>query len=216
MSNSSDNVISLVDHLERKSNIETINEFDIKPMDIAKEKITQRRIYSFLVDFSAIMVVNTSIHTSYALFISEFYAPVNYSIKSQLISGNMGLHAGVFMLAYMTYFFYSMFVLNGQTFGKMVFKLHTIDDNYIFDEQTNNRTLGVRQSLRRSFGYLTCYLSAGTFFIFSLLSEDKRGVPDYLSGSRTVSSEWLEGMKAYKKYEHEEVRIDITSLDKVA
>jgi uncharacterized RDD family membrane protein YckC len=210
------NVISLVSHLEKNSNVETVNEFDIKPIDIANENITQRRIYSFLVDFSTILVINTAIHTSYAVFVSEFYSALNVQVKTQMIGGNFGLQAGVFLMAYMTYFFYSMFVLNGQTFGKKVFKLHTIDDNYIFEEDSSQFTLGARQAFRRSFGYLTCYLSFGSFFVFSLLSEDNRGIPDYFSGSRTVSAEWLEGMKAYKQYEHDEVRIDITSLDKVA
>jgi uncharacterized RDD family membrane protein YckC len=210
------NVISLVNHLEKNSTVETVNEFDIKPIDIANENITQRRIYSFLVDFSTIMVINTAIHTSYALFVSEFYSALNIKVKSQLIMGNFGIQAGVFLMAYMTYFFYSMFVLNGQTFGKMFFKLHTIDDNYIFEEDSNEYVLGARQAFRRSFGYLTCYLSFGSFFVFSLLSEDKRGIPDYFSNSRTVSHEWLQGMKAYKQYEHAEVRIDITSLEKVA
>jgi uncharacterized RDD family membrane protein YckC len=210
------NVISLVSHLEKNSNIETVNEFDIKPIDIANDDITQRRIYSFLVDFSAIMVINTAIHTSYALFVSEFFQVLNIKVKAQLLMGNFGLQAGIFLMAYMTYFFYSMFILNGQTFGKMFFKLHTIDDNYIFEEDSKQYYLGARQAFRRAFGYLTCYLSFGSFFIFSILSEDKRGIPDYFSNSRTVSEEWLEGMKAYKKYEHEEVRINITSLDKAA
>jgi uncharacterized RDD family membrane protein YckC len=210
------NVISLVSHLEKNSNVETVNEFDIRPIDIANENITQRRIYSFLVDFSTILVINTAIYTSYAVFVSEFYSALNVEVKTQLIGGNFGLQAGVFLMAYMTYFFYSMFVLNGQTLGKKVFKLHTIDDNYIFEEDSSQFTLGARQAFRRSFGYLTCYLSFGSFFVFSILSEDKRGIPDYFSSSRTVSAEWLEGMKAYKQYEHDEVRIDITSLDKVA
>lgn len=210
------NVISLVDHLEKKSEVKTFDEYVIKQVDITQDQITQRRIYSFLVDFATIMVINTAIHTSYALFVSEFYASLNLQVKSQLLGGNFGLQAGVFMMAYMTYFFYSMFILDGQTLGKMIFKIHTIDDNYIFEEDEKAYKLGFRQSFRRAFGYLTCYLSFGTFFIFSILSEDKRGVPDYLSGSRTVSSEWFEGMKAYKEYEHEEVRIDINSLEKAA
>ncbi len=58
-----------------------------------------------------------------------------------------------------------------------------------------------------------CYLSFGTFFIFNFSSEDKRGLPDYLSNSRTVSDDWLKSMLEKKQYEAEVVSIDIRSLD---
>lgn len=210
------NIIKLVDYTKPHKEIQTINPFDIESISLTKENITQKRIYSFMVDFAFIMVMNAAVHTSYSVFVSEYYAPISRSLRHQLIQTNSGLQVGVFMLLYMSYFFYSMFVLNGKTFGKMVFKLKTVTNDYIFDEDEKESTLGVRQSFRRSFGYLTYFLSFGTFFIFSILSEDRRGIPDYFSNSRTVSNEWYQAMKAYKQYEHEEVRININSLPKVA
>lgn len=210
------NIIKLSEYTNSSEEIRTFNQFELHSTDIAKEKITQRRIYSFLVDLSAIMVINTAIHTSYALFINEYYSILHPQVKTGLLTGNFGIQAGVFILAYMTYFFYSLYILNGKSLGKMVFKLQTIDDNFIFSHEEKSFSIGPRQAFRRTFGYLSCYLSFGTFFIFSLLSEDKRGLPDYFSSSRTVSLEWLESMKAYKQYEKDHVRIDISSLDKAA
>jgi len=210
------NIIKLVDYTNSKKDIQTINPFDIESIDLSKESITQKRIYSFMVDFAFIMVMNTAVHTSYSIFVNEFYAPISSTLKTQLMQTNSGLQVGVFMLLYMSYFFYSMYVLNGKTLGKMVFKLKTVSNDYIYEEDELESNLEIRQSFRRSFGYLTYFLSFGTFFIFSLLSEDKRGIPDYFSGTRTVSNEWYEAMKSYKQYDHEEVRININSLSKSA
>tara|TARA_Y100000385_G_C12893300_1_gene550974 strand:+ start:214 stop:864 length:651 start_codon:yes stop_codon:yes gene_type:complete len=216
METKQNNVIQLVDHITSKEEVSTFNPADIGYFKIEKDKITQKRIYSFMIDFSIVMLVNTAVHVAYSLFVKNFMFVLNMKQQSYLTSNNLPVQLSIFMLIYTTYFFYSMYVLNGQTVGKMVYKLTTINDSFAFDEEVKDHTLSLSQAWRRTFGYLACYFSFGTFFLFSFMSEDKRGAPDYFSQTRTVSNEWLSGMIAFKEISHEEVKIDITALDRAA
>ena len=107
---------------------------------------------------------------------------------------------------------YSLFILDGQTFGKKIFKLTTVSDDYFHNETDDSNDITLKQSFQRTAGYLACYLSFGTFFIFSMMSEDKRGLPDYLSSSRTVSLEWLKSTIAQRSAKGDIIQIDIHSL----
>jgi len=208
-----DNIVHLVDYIDTKEVPETFNEHEQNVFDLKHDKIMQRRIYSFLTDFSIIALLKVAIDTSYAIFINNFLFPLNMTQKSHMIEGNMGMHISIFLIIYTTYFLYSNYTLNGQTVGKMIFKLRVVQDDYVFEHDNLTFDPNLAQAWRRTVGYLTCYLTFGTFFVFSFMSDDKRGLPDYLSKTRTVSEEWFQGMQAYKKYEQDELRIDINSLD---
>lgn len=210
------NIIQLVDHISSKEEVSTFNPVDIGYFKIENDKITQKRIYSFIIDFSVVMLINAAVHVAYSLFIKNFMFILNVKQQGHLITNNLPVQLSIFMLIYTTYFFYSMYALNGQTIGKMVYKLTTISDEFAFDETVNTYSPTLSQAWRRTFGYLACYLSFGTFFLFSFMSEDKRGAPDYFSQTRTVSNEWLDGMVAYKNITHQEVKIAINSLEKAA
>lgn len=216
METKKNNVIHLIDHINSKEEVSTFNPADIGYFKIENDNITQKRIYSFMIDFSIIMLLNTATHVAYSLFVSNFMFVLNMKQQNYLTSQNMPVQLAIFMLIYTTYFFYSMYILNGQTVGKIVYKLTTVADNFVFDEDVKDHTPTLSQAWRRTFGYLTCYFSFGTFFLFSFMSEDKRGAPDYFSQTRTVSNEWLSGMIAFKEIPHEEVRIDISALDRAA
>jgi uncharacterized RDD family membrane protein YckC len=136
------------------------------------------------------------------------------SQKLDEINGNLVLHAVIFVAIYWSYFLYTTYVLDGKTLGKMTMGLRIINENFLQDFDQLDYKISLQNSLRRSMGYLICYLSFGTFFIFNFSSEDKRGLPDYLSGSRTVSDNWLNQMLEKKQYSTEQVTIDIQALDK--
>jgi uncharacterized RDD family membrane protein YckC len=206
------NVINLVSHIQKRKEIKTFNEFEHQNIDHSKERLTQRRIYSFLVDFSSICVLSAAINTSYAIFINEFLFNLKMSAKTGLITNTFWLQASIFILTYTTYFLYSLFILDGQTFGKKIFKLTTVSDDYFHNETDDSNDITLKQSFQRTAGYLACYLSFGTFFIFSMMSEDKRGLPDYLSSSRTVSLEWLKSTIAQRSAKGDIIQIDIHSL----
>ena len=139
-------------------------------------------------------------------------APLIPSLKNHLLNMNTWLFAGVFMTVYYSYFLFCSFVLEGKTVGKMVFALRVINDHFIHDVDEKNYKLTLSQAAKRAFGYLTCYLTFGIFFIFNFASEDKRGLADYISSSRTVSDRWLKEMIEYKLHQREQLSIEISSL----
>ncbi len=210
------NVVNLVDHIKKKKEVETFDQAIVKPVAIENQKITQRRIYSFMVDFSSILVLSAAIQTSYVMFVNEFLYSLKFQAKSSLILENSPVQFSVFLLSFTAYFLYSLYVMDGQTFGKKIFNLRAIKDDFIFDEDVESECITLRESFRRTMGYLACYMSFGAFFIFSIMSEDKRGLPDYFSGTRTVSEELIASIKHFRANNSEAVTIDIESLRDIA
>lgn len=209
------NIINLVDHINKENAVKTFNPADLGYFKIEEDKIMIRRIYSFIVDIFTIMLFNTAINVSYAVFVKDFLYLLNKD-QQFFMTSSLSTQVATFLIIYVSYFFYSQYVMDGKTLGKFVFKLTTVRDDFVFRFEDQNYTPTILQAWRRTIGYLGCYLSAGIFFLFSFMSEDKRGLPDYLSQTRTVSDEWLAGMRAFKAYDHNEVRINVASLDKAA
>ena len=213
---SEDNILNLVEHLKSHTPIKTMDTDDLGAFSIDKEQTLLRRAFAFLCDFMVIATIKNMISVSYAVFVSEFLIPLSGAQKVAMASPGMAMEVAVFMTIFFTYFFYCNYVLDGKTLGSLLMKLNVIDDNYPFDREQENHQPSLEQTAKRAMGYMVCYLSFGTFFFFSLLNEDKKGLPDFMSGTRVVSDEWLKGFKAHKKFSQEQVRININSLDKAA
>jgi len=213
---SKNKVVYLTDYIHKNKNIKTLGPENI-PVNLAKPHSNLiKRTWALGIDLLSISLINTGIHTSYALFIQEFLGPVHQIQKMDLVNGNMALHSMVFVSIYWVYFLYCTYVLNGKTLGKMSMGLRVVNESFFTSAIEMNYTLDFRNSFRRALGYLVCYLSFGTFFIFNFSSEDKRGLPDYLSKSRTVSDTWLAQMLAHKGSPQEVVLINIHALEKAA
>jgi uncharacterized RDD family membrane protein YckC len=203
-------VVYLTDYIETNQKIKTVS----KRMDLTEpQSHLFKRIISFGVDILAISLLKISLHGAYAVFINQFFSPLNAQQRAELINGNILLHAVIFVAIYTAYFLYTSFVLDGKTLGKMTMGLRVVDEGFIQDADQMTYNISLQNSFRRSMGYLLCYLSFGTFFVFNFSSEDKRGLPDYLSSSRTVSDDWLANMLEHKQYSAETINIDIQSLE---
>lgn len=215
-STNENNIVSLVDHINKKEKVTSLTSL-ADPSKLKKsERILFRRFAAFAIDIMSIIVIKTAIYVAYGTFIQSFLFMLSPKQQINLINGNTALEWCVTMLLFSTYFVFSHYSLEGKSIGKKVMKITTINDKYLFTLSDKDHTPSLRAAFRRSFGYFVCYLSFGTFFGFSLFSEDKRGVPDYLSQTRTVSDEWLNSMKKFKEFESETIQIDINSLPQAA
>jgi uncharacterized RDD family membrane protein YckC len=214
--NEDNKIVHLNDYIATHRLVETIpDRLKTEFSKVPRAHLVKRGI-AFGVDLLAIGVLKIVIDSGYAIFVSQFLAPVSSGLKSQLISTDIFFQASIFILIYCSYFLYSAYVFNGKTLGKMTMKLTVVNEDFVYNHKENTHSIDFNQSLKRSLGYLLCYISMGTFFIFNFSSEDKRGLPDYLSGSRTVSDDWLAQILDFKTHKLEEVRIDVSSLDKVS
>lgn len=206
------NVIYLKDYIRTKKSISTVQHYLGNESLLDPKPVLFKRIIAFIVDLLAVSVLKTSVHTAYALFINEFMGAIGTSFKIHLINASIGVHLSTFLSIYFSYFLFCTYILNGKTLGKYAMGLRIIKEDYFNNLQSTNYLLDFKDSFRRSLGYLFCYLSFGTFFIFNFSSEDKRGLPDYISGSRTVTDQWLYQMQDYKSHQQEQVSIDIAAL----
>ncbi len=210
------NVISLATHISKKTPIDTFQVDDLGAFSIDKERIGLRRAFAFGCDFFLIMTMTNMAVSSYAIFVKEFLQPMNMLQKTQMMGSVWALGLGVAGVIAFTYFFYCNYFLNGKTAGSHLMKLTTIDDSYPFVDEQDHHAPSASQCAKRTMGYMACYFSFGLFFFFTYLNEEKRGVPDFVSGTRVVSDEWLKGFKSHKALHKEHVRININSLDRVA
>ncbi|MBT4791886.1 MAG: RDD family protein, partial [Halobacteriovoraceae bacterium] len=211
--NEENKVVYLIDYIKKNKHVKTLTKLDI-PLDLSvPSPHLYSRMIAFGVDILTIGLIKTSLHATYAYFISEFFTPLNEAQQASLINGNMVLHSTIFMLIYWTYFLYTSYILEGKTLGKMAMGLRVINEQFITNQDEKHYQPTLHSSLKRALGYLFCYMSFGTFFIFNFSSEDKRGLPDYLSSTRTVSDHWLNKMLEQKIFHEEEVQIEIESLD---
>lgn len=213
---SDNNVLNLATYLQSQKPLPTVDADEMETFSIYKEKTLARRVFAFMCDFFVVATFKNMASVSYALAVNELLQPLSGAQRMAIIRPSMLMEAAVFLTIFFTYFFYCNYVLNGKTLGGFLMKLNVIDDNYPFDHQQTRHWPKVSQAAKRAAGYVVCYLSFGTFFFLSLLNDEKLGVPDFISGTRVVSDEWLKGYKAYKKYDQDQVRININSLDKAA
>lgn len=209
------NLIQLSHYIEQRKKIVPID-FYAQAQSIENQKILTKRFWAFTIDILSILLIKTAIDISYTVFIKNFYFFLSIKQQNHLAFGNLPLQWSVTMIIFWTYFVFCHYTLEGKTFGKMFMKLRTINDEFIFNQEVQDYTPSLSCALRRTFGYFVCYISFGTFFSFSFFSEDQRGVPDYFSGTRTVSDEWLFGMIHHKQYQSQVINISIRSLQNVA
>lgn len=210
------NVIVLADYLEKKNALPTFDKDEFTYFDLKKDQIMWRRVGAFCADFFIILTLFNMMQVAYAQFVNTFMVPMSNAQKTQLITDSIVLNIVLFATVYVAYFFVANFIYEGQSFGKKWMKLKVINEDYIYFKEVDDYQLSFSQSIRRSFGKFLCYASFCTFFILNFINEEKRGISDMVSKTRVVSEEWFDGFKANKKYDLEDVKIDINSLDRVA
>lgn len=187
----------------------------VLPYSIPNGQLT-RRVASMLIDLGAIGVLFASLHASYGVFVQQFLGFIPLQAQVKLAHGNFFVTASTYLLIYCSYFFYFSYLYRGQTLGKRLMNLVVVPESNLFNSNTTLSELSFKQAVQRTFGYLVCYLSFGTFYFFNFASEDKRGLSDYLSYSRTVCQEWYSNYLEHKSSSAEIIQIDVKQLDRAA
>lgn len=210
------NIINLADHITKRTPIQTFQIDDLNAFAIEKERIGLRRAFAFICDLFLVITFTNMAVSSYAFFVKEFLQPMSMGQKTQMMSSVWALGLGVSAVVAFTYFFYCAYFLEGKTAGSWLMKLTIIDESWPFTPEKEEYVPSAAQCAKRTLGYLACYLSFGAFFFFTYLNDEKRGVPDFVSGTRMVSDEWLKSFVSHKELHKEHIRININSLERVA
>lgn len=206
------NVVYLIDHIKDQEMITTLDDHH-QFLNLAEPSgHIMRRVIALGIDFMTIGLIKSSLHGAYAIFVTDFLAPLNGHKQMSLIEGNLNVHILSFILVYWCYFFYTTYIMSGKTLGKMAMGLRIINEDFVKQPQVMHYEPSIEAAIKRSLGYVMCYLSFGTFFVLNFSSEDKRGLPDYVSNTRTVSDLWLAQMLEHKEFNQEHIVIDIKEL----
>lgn len=214
--NNENKVVHLVDYIEQNKKIESVSSDKLIPILGQPEPLLLKRGLAFMVDIMVIGLLKTSLDAGYGVFVNQYLSPFNSATKLGLTQSNIALHLSIFVMVFLGYFLFTTAVMNGKTLGKLIMKLTVINELFVQNHFEESHELNFSQVFQRSIGYVLCYLSFGTFFVFNFSSEDKRGLSDYLSTTRTVNDEWLSQMLEHKEFSAQEIKIDITSLDQAA
>lgn len=209
------NIIQLTHYIEQQKKV-VPSDFYAVPTSMDDYKILSKRFVAFAIDNFFILSIWVAINIAYSTFIQSFYFFLNIKQQMLLASRDLPINFIVTMTVFWAYFVFCHYTLEGKTIGKMVMRLRTIKDDFIFDPEIMEFGPSLTNSIRRAFGYFICYFSFGTFFSFSFFSEDQRGVPDYYSSTRTVTDEWVGGMLQHKQYQSEIIYISLRSIKQVS
>lgn len=175
-----------------------------------------KKVVAFGIDFSTILAIQMWINFCYATFLDTYLFMLSTTQKAVLYEGSLTIQVSVLLTIYLSYFIFCNYTLEGKTLGKKIMKLRSISDDFIFDGKAKNASMTLSQAVKRSFALVVCYLSFGTFFTFSFFSEDKRGLQDISSGTRTVTDDWLNAIQEQRAYQADLIFIDIKSLKTAA
>ncbi|MDA9189622.1 RDD family protein [bacterium] len=142
-----------------------------------KKSLLHLRVYAFLVDIFTVKAVFIISIISFFRFLSKL--DVNWTLADFI---QVKAHTIVaFALIYSMYFTLSLFLSNGKTLGKFLFKIQV--------KTKGRERIDFTTCFLRSLTYLVMTLSSGfLLFVIPFCTKDQRGLPDYFSKSR-VSTE---------------------------
>lgn len=161
-----------------------------------KRKTLTKRAYSFAVDSFVIFFIAKSLMFAYFKALSPLFKQLPFKTQGKLLGLYDDFYISVFALTYIGYYFASMVLTKGQTPGKILFGLRVACD--IGKEQGPSPF----RALARSVSYLTCHMFGVIPLSVPFFTNDSRGVPDWISGTKVKSETefkmWLSKLSLYE------------------
>jgi len=154
----------------------------------ANQSLLRRRFNAFIVDLLVISLARSLLLYAYLEFISKFFSSAAFDINffsNLYVLGNF-----LTITLFMGYFMCCYYLGNGQTLGKLIFKLKVASQD--------NPELSISECFMRSFGYLFCYLNFFILFLIPFMTKDEKGFPDW------ISSTSVKGLDEKLEYEENE------------
>jgi len=145
-----------------------------------KKELRKSRTYAFILDLYAIVLLTNFICFSWMTFVNKFIsnmALTDRSMSKLLFSGTYNLSLAII---FTSYFFFSYYLADGRTIGKMLFKLKVCANH------DRKRTLSAKESLSRSVGYLFCNFLFFIPFVTIYFRKDSKSIADYISNTHVL------------------------------
>jgi uncharacterized RDD family membrane protein YckC len=139
------------------------------------KQLLRLRTWSFTADLFLIFVLNKGTIFAFRSFLKTVYFHLPGDAQMAVLKGLPAVDLLLMMVVFWSYFTISYFLGNGQTPGKMIFGLKT------FSSTSKNMTLS--ESILRTSGYFFCYSTGIIFFAIPFMRKDRKGIPDWVSGT---------------------------------
>tara|TARA_R110002072_G_scaffold64203_1_gene159031 strand:- start:3152 stop:3745 length:594 start_codon:yes stop_codon:yes gene_type:complete len=154
----------------------------LKP-NISKFELLKKRFSAFGIDLFIIGLIEKALWIGYFAFTNELFKFLPGQIKSALTFQTHSIRLPIILAVYFSYFLATLYMAEGKTLGKHIMGLR------VRSHEGNPYELSFMEAFMRTVGYTTCYASALTFFMISLVRRDGRGIPDFFSQTETLTNE---------------------------
>ncbi len=194
------NVINLVDHIERKKKVDTGPITEIKKPEQYLLRLTpiNKRIVAFGIDIFMVGMIKLSISISYAIYVQTFFDSLEFSQQVYLIHVLDSIEVFVALAVFISYFTMSFYIMEGRTVGKHLLRLRAVKNDFISDNSNTDLEYGLKESFLRTVGYFCAYLTIGLLYALPFFRKDKRSLADLFSKSMILTNDEVYNIFAYK------------------
>lgn len=153
------------------------------------QKLLWKRVCAFFLDISFFGFIKISFISSYMVFMRKYFTHLPGTAKIEILDSLGRLELPLTLTLFFGYFFTSLWLTNGRTFGKWVMGLRTIPNQFKNQPFKKNLIWNYQTLLTRTLGYFVCYLSGMSLFAINFFRADTKGVADLISSSTTLEEE---------------------------
>jgi hypothetical protein len=196
------NVINLVDHIEKRKKVNTNyqQEAGKAPAGGYLLKLTplHMRILAFGVDIFSVGIIKLILSISFSIYVQTFFNELDFSQQVYLFHAMDGLEVLMSGFVFMSYFTLCYYFMEGRTFGKQLLKLRAVKSEFVKDNDNTDLHYGLWDAFMRTSGYFCAYLTLGALYALPFIRRDKRSLADLFSSSMVLTNDEVYNIFAYK------------------
>lgn len=152
------------------------------PLPLKKSKVgtLQKRLYAFYIDFFVANLFAKGTLLSYWGLLKVTFPFLSHRFQVTLLKNIAGMEIAITIIAFFGHHMISQVLKNGQTLGKFIFDLSTIDPSAPLSERT------LSQALKRSLVLTSSIFMMPFLALVPFARKDRRGVHCWISGVQTI------------------------------
>ncbi|TNF27276.1 MAG: RDD family protein [Deltaproteobacteria bacterium] len=163
----------------------------------------KKRVYATTLDLFLVGLINKAMLFTYLNFMKSFYYQLPFSLQYRLENGLVSISTLSLFVVFWGYFMLSYYWGEGKTPGKMLLGLKVYSPSFKYHGQYH---LTLFEAFARTAGYFFCYASFGLLYGIAFMTPDRKGIPDWFSGTQVVTDEQMEFIdKHYFPPHHEQI-----------
>lgn len=143
-------------------------------------KLINKRTFAFTLDLFLIILINKAIMLTYMSTLNIVFYHLPVAVQKNLIEYLPHISFHILLLVFGGYFFFSYFLGEGKTPGKLLFNLK------VQSLSSNDKELSFKECFLRTAGYFVCYLTGLILFAIPYFNKKGTGLPDFLSSTQVI------------------------------